>query len=55
VAQILICVFLAAAGFGFLGPLPPDIDGGSVDGCAEVDRIILFDHFDTGAAVLAIW
>ena len=52
-AQILICVFSAVAGFGLAGPFPPDIDGGSVDACAEVDRIIFFDHFDAGAAVFS--
>ena len=52
-AQILICAFFAAGGIGLAGPFPPDIDGGDVDGCAEVDRIIFFDHFDTGAAVFS--
>jgi hypothetical protein len=48
--NLIVQIFLLAA-FVLLGTLTANIDGGSIEGGAEMNGIVFFDHLDAGAAV----
>ena len=43
---------LAAIAPGRPGTFAPDIDRGNVERCADMHRVVFFNHLDAGAAVL---